>query len=202
MSITRVFRFIVGTLLAGVILGFLLPVAGVPSSRFLPPAHVWDRAQGYGRGVATGKHYDVTGNWFNIGAHLYFVSYTFKAPPFAPKDAKPGPAQDYTGTVRVEQADYDDIVLPEDAKRAEYKAQQTVPVVPGQYLRVKYETTDPQINGVVARYDQGRWVQWGGRSIDGDSALFSGWLGWVFLTLALGFGIMMLLERFAPQENI
>lgn len=195
MSVRRVVRYIFGVLIAGILLGIGLPFVGVPSSHFLPPPHVWDKAEGKARGVLTGKYYDITGNPFDVGAHLYFVNYQFMArAPLAAGAMKAGKPQTYTGTVRLrDKAVYESIGTPADVKAGDAPAKQVVPVnrIP---VRVRYEKTYPDISGI----DEA----WGGRSIGAGSNLLSGWLIWVFATLVLGWFMMVLLERFGAKENI
>lgn len=203
MSAARILRFIIGTVIATVLLFVLLPIAGVPSSHFLPPGHVWGQAKGVARGQITGRFYDVTNNAFDVGGKLYFVTYAFYAPAPLPGGAK-GKPQVYKGTARVSQADYDAVQVTADVKNTSYNARQMVPVVTGQIARVRYEPSYPEINGPIALNDPKTlaWTPWGGRSVDGPSNNFGGWLGYSVLAFALGFGIMLILERFSARENI
>ena len=181
----------------------VLPLAGTPSSHFLPPGHVWGQAKGYARGQITSRFYDVTNNPFDVGGKIYFVTYAFYAPAPLPGGAY-GKPQAYTGTARVSQGDYDAVTVTEEAKRTTYVARQVVPVVTGQVVRVRYEITQPLINGPVALLDTKtlQWTDWGGRSVDGPSGDWGGWIGYSVLAVFLGFGIMLILERFSARENI
>jgi len=204
VSAARVIRYIVGVIVAAILLAIALPVVGVPSSRFLPPAHVWDVAKGYAKGEVTDKFYAVTGNPFNVGGHLYYVDYGFYGK--APQSTGQAPAkhaQLYYGKVAVNKNEYDAVQLSKGNITAD-KAypNQKIPVMPGQFVRVKYEPTAPEINGTQALSVNGSWVAWGGRSIAGAANLWSGWLVWVAVALALGYGLMLLLERFGGRENI
>ncbi len=204
MSAARVIRYVVGVIVAAILLAIALPLMGVPSSRFLPPAHVWDVAKGYARGEITDKFYSVTGNPFNVGGQLYFVDYSFYGK--APQTNGQAPAKQtqlFYGKVKVDKNEYDAVQLPKGNTTAD-KAypNQKIPVVTGQYVRVKYEVTAPEINGTQALSVNGNWVAWGGRSVAGAANLWSGWLVWVVVALALGYGLMLLLERFGGRENI
>ncbi len=204
MSAARVIRFVVGVLIAAILLGIFLPILGVPSSRFLPPAHVWDVAKGYTKGEVIDKFYAVTNNPFNVGGQLYYVDYAFygKASTPNPQTTSSHP-QIYRGEVKVDKNEYDAVQIPkEDTAAGNAKGSQKVAVVPGQYVRVKYEVTNPEINGTQALSVNGNWVAWGGRSVMGAASMLSGWLVWVVVALALGYGIMVVLERFGGRENI
>lgn len=197
MSIARVLRFLVGTVIAAILLAIVLPFVGVPSSRFLPPAHVWTVAKAYTRGVIVDKFYSESGNPFTVGAHNYHVDYAFNAiGPF-------GKARPCTGEVMVDKNEYDAVLLPKGDRMADSaKSGDKIPVVPGQAVRVKYDAAVPEINGVEALLVNSQWVAWGGRSIAGASNALSGWIVWSVVALALGYGIMLLLERFSGRENI
>lgn len=204
MSVARLVRFLVGIVAAAILLAIVLPFIGVPFSRFLPPAHVWDKAQGYARGVVTDKFYSVTGNPFNVGGRLYFVDYAFygKAAQGS-AGAKSATPPTYYGQVKVSKDEYDAVLVPKDsAQTGKANASDKVAVVPGQDVRVKYEVSNPEINGTTALLENSNWVTWGGRSVTGAANNFSGWLVWVIVALALGYGIMLLLERFGGRENI
>jgi len=197
MSAARIIRFVVGALIAAVLLGIVLPVVGVPSSRFLPPAHVWNVAKGFTRGIVTDKFYTETGNPFNVGAHIYHVDYVFGVKDDAGK-LVPCPGQ-----VTVSKEEYEAVPTPKgDTAAASAKSGEKVPVVSGQNVRVKYEPSAPAVNGVEAILIHGQWIAWGGRGTLGAAADFSGWLVWPVAALALGYAIMLVLERFGGRENI
>ncbi len=204
MSAARLIRYLVGAIVAAILLAIILPFAGVPSSRFLPPPHVWDVAKGYTRGVITDKFYSETNNPFNVGAHIYHVDYAFNAKaPVGNGQTPPAKTTLYYGQVVVDKNQYDAVLLPKESTAADKaKSDEKVPVVPGQVVRVKYEVTAPEINGTQALLINGSWVAWGGRSTIGAANMLSGWLVWVVLALGLGYGIMLLLERFGGRENI
>ena len=110
MSVRRILLFLIGVLVAGALLMFMLPFLGVPASHFLPPSRVFAGAQGEAKGAIVSKYYDETGNPFHVGDHLYFLNYQFKAhaPPVRGTTA-PGPVQIYSGTLRVDKATYDEL---------------------------------------------------------------------------------------------
>lgn len=204
MSIARVLRFVIGAVVAAILLAIVLPFIGIPSSRFLPPAHVWDVAKGLTRGVIADKFYTETNNPFNVGAHIYHVDYAFNAKaPVSNGQAPAAKSTLYYGEVTLSKEEYDAVLLPKGSTVADKaKSGEKVPVVPSQAVRVKYETTVPEINGTQALLVNGSWVAWGGRSTLGAANMLSGWLIWVIVALALGYGIMLLLERFGGRENI
>lgn len=204
MSAARIIRYVIGVIVAAILLAIVLPVVGVPSSRFLPPAHVWDVAKGYTRGEITDKFYTTTNNPFNVGDHIYHVEYAFNGK--APQSTGQAPTNKmtlYNGQVTVNKNEYDAVLLPKGSTQADKaKSNEKIPVVPGQNVRVKYEPTAPEINGTQALLVNGSWVAWGGRSTLGAANILSGWLVWVVVALALGYGLMLVLERFGGRENI
>ena len=198
MSVARVVRFLIGTVIAAILLVIVLPYVGVPRSHILPPAMVWQKAQGVTRGVVTAKYYDVTGNPFNVGGKEYFVKYQFvaKAPP-ASGAVIIGKPQVYSGIIRVDQPAYDEIKVTADQQTLNNVHQQTdIPAVPGQIFRVQYEVTYPYINGVIAP------AEFTGRNIGEGSNNSSGWILWIVVALFVGYLTMMLLEQFGSKENI
>lgn len=202
MSSARIIRYLIGVVISAILLAIILPFVGVPSSQFLPPAHVWSQAQGYARGTVVDKYYDVTNDPFNVGGRLYFVDYQFKAnTPVPTAQAEVGKPMAYTGTCLVDSPSFDLILKPK-TDNGTYKATDKQPVMPGQFVRVRYETTYPYINGVTALYQNGNWLPMGGRNIGAGSNNLSGWIIWILVALALGYVFMMLLEKFAARENI
>jgi hypothetical protein len=178
MSLYRLLRYLAGTVIAGVLIWFIAPYAGIPHSHMVPPSWIYAKAAGQSNGAITKKYYLVTNNPFNVGAHMWFVDYQFQAdPPNAPPHT---PKQTYTGEVRVEQADYD-------------KAHTEGAV------NVKYEETYPWINGLMDQSSLGTPL---GQSIGEGSNILSGWLIWVAATLLLGYFVMLILEQFGPKEDM
>jgi len=179
MSVNRVLRFLGGLVIATILLVLILPLAGIAPAKFLPPAVVYNGAQGKAHGVVIGKDVSPTANPFKVGDHTYLVKYAFRAPPpLARGETKPGPTQRYFGQVRVlDETTYDAI-----------KNDQPIP-------SIKYEQTYPDINGID--------LDGFGRSAGPGSNLLSGWLLFVLLDLALGYFFMaVVLERFGRSENI
>lgn len=195
MSVTRVIRYVLGVICGALFLGFVLPYVGIPSSHFLPPDHVWQRAQGVTRGTLTSKYYDVTQDPFNVGDLQFFVNYQYYAPaPLASGAAKVGKPQLYTGTVRLKDKNtYDHVATPPEVKAGDAKAKEQVVVFPLP-VRVRYEKTYPDISGIDA--------PWGGRSIGAGSNILSGWLLWVLAAFVVGYFFMLLFERFGAKENL
>ena len=179
MSLNRVFRYLGGLVIATILLGIGLTVAGIAPSKFLPPPIVYNTAQGKAHGVVISKEVAPTANPFKVGDHIYLVKYAFRAPPpLARGETKPGPTQRYYGEVRVPDEQTYDALQPDYPIAA-----------------IKYETTYPDINGVDAPN--------GGRSVGPGSNILSGWIIFLVLDLALAYGIMMVvLERFGSKENI
>lgn len=184
MSVNRILRFLGGLIIATILLVLILPFAGIPQSKFLPPAMVYSKAAGSAVGVILSKKVGPTANPFKVGAHIYLMEYKFKAPtPPERGQAVPGPKQVYNAQIRVDGATWGDTDHPK-----------TSGMQPGQRVHVKYETTYPDING-IDRPDLGRGCGPG-------SNILSGWLLFVLLDLVIAYGFMTLLERFGRQENI
>ena len=148
MSVRRVLLFILGTLVAGALLMFLLPLAGIPASHFLPPNRVYLTAKGETRGSVVGKYYDETGNPFHVGDHQYFVNYKFRAHAPPPRGSTvPGPGQDYGGTTRVDKGTYDEFPIREADKNTVFAAKQEIALAPYP-VKIKFETSYPEISGI------------------------------------------------------
>ena len=197
MSFQAVLRFFLGTILAGILLAIILPFVGVPSSHYLPPAWVYNKAQGVTKGHITGKYYDNTNNPFKVGDLQYFLNYTFKAA--APAGAAAaGPKQDYTGTIRVDQGTYDQTGPPVPQGSQAPAAKQVIPE-PAYLVHIKYEPTDPDINGVT---DSWALTYENGRSIGAGSNTVGGWMVWIVVAVFLGYFMAMLLGRFMAREEI
>ncbi|MBV9852657.1 MAG: hypothetical protein JO250_23600 [Armatimonadetes bacterium] len=176
MSVRRVVRFILGVLIAGVLLMFLLPLFGIPASHFLPPGRVYATAKGITWGTITAKRQMPTNNPFNIGGQMYFVDYTFSAPAPPPRGVPTyGSKQPYNGELRVTKEFYDSFNV-------------------GDRFHVRYEKTYPWVNGVVEAAND--------RGVGEGSNILSGWLIWLGVTIALGYLLMTLFERFGKQEDI
>ena len=151
----------------------IVPLVGIPRSHLLPPAMVWNAAQGKTTGLIVKYTNEATNNPFKIGDRIYYIRYEFKAVP--PEELNAGAhvkRQLYQGRVR----------LTGD-----------VGVKPGQTVPVRYELTYPEISGV----DDPR----AGIGCYGPSAWFSGWLIWLGVCLVLSYGIMLLIERFSHVED-
>lgn len=198
MSTARIVRYILGVILAAIVLAIALPFFGVPASHYLPPAWVYQRAQGVTRGYIRSKYYDITNNPFNVGGQQYFVNYQFRAKSPGPKgEPDAGPPQVYSGVIHLSDANksiYDNLPLTIDKNTADKALPKAVlPTYPIP-VRVRYEKTYPAINGIEA--------PWGGRNIGAGSNSLSGWIIWSIVTLILGYLFMMLFERFSNTENL
>ncbi len=198
MTFQALLRFVLGTILAGILLAIILPFVGVPSSHYLPPSWVYNRAQGTAHGHITGKYYDNTGNPFNVGAQEYFLNYTFKAPAPGPA-GQSGPKQDYTGTIRVIQDTYNKTGSASNTNSTTTPAAQQVIPEPPYPVHIKYDQTYPDINGVTDTW--GMDFQ-NGRNIGAGSNDVSGWIIWVVVSIFLGYFMAMLLGRFMAREEI
>ena len=185
MSVNRVLRYLAGLFLATVLLFLILPLAGIPQSKFLPPPIVYAKATGSAYGVITKKETTPTTNPFKVGDHVYLLDYKFKAATLAARSPVPlGPKQVYNTQIRVDSDVWGD---PDNPQKGGMQ--------PGQMVHVKYETTYPDISG-IDKPDLGRGCGPG-------SNILSGWLLFVLLDFALAYFIMaVILERFGRQEDI
>jgi hypothetical protein len=185
MSLNRVFRYLGGLVLATILLAIILPLVGIPASKFLPPNLAYSRATGEAYGLVTKKEIQPTGNPFKVGDHVYLVDYEFKAPaPPVRGQTQPGPKMLHQAQIRVDQAVWGDMDHPKKSG-----------IQPGQLLDVNYVPNYPDINGIY-KPDLGRGCGPG-------SNILSGWLLFVLLDLVLGYLLMILvLERFGTTENI
>ena len=185
MSINRVLRYLGGLVIASILLCIILPFAGIPQSKFLPPNLAYSKATGAAYGVITQKEVQPTGNPFKVGDHVFLLNYKFKAPdPPARGQTQPGPKQVHLAQIRVDDATWGDMDHPDKGGAQ-----------PGQIVHVKYDTTYPDINGI----DQPDL----GRGCGPGSNILSGWLLFLLLDLVLAYLIMLLvLERFGDKENI
>ena len=185
MSLARVLRYLAGFFIASVLLFFLLPLVGIPASKFLPPNLAYAKATGSAWGRVTKKEVQPTGNPFKVGDHVYLVDYQFLAPdPPVRGQTTPGPKQLHTNQVRVDESVWGDADHPNKSG-----------IQPGQYLHVKYETNYPDISG-IDKPDLGR-------ACGPGANILSGWILFLLLDLALGYFVMILvMERFGTKENI
>ncbi len=178
MSLNRVVRYLGGLLIASILLAIILPLAGIVSAKFLPPAVPYASADGTAQGRVTAKEVSATNNPFKVGDHVYLFKYEFYAPTPPPRGVTtPGPNQVYQGQARVaDEATYNQIKVGQVIKR------------------VMYVKSYPDINGVP---------ELGERGIGPGSNILSGWIFFLLLDLALAYFFMaVVLERFGKQENI
>jgi hypothetical protein len=199
MNTTRLLRFALGIIIAAIILAIILPFAGIPSSHYLPPAFVYSKAQGHAKGYVTGKYYAETGNPFIVGTDQYFINYAFKAPAPGPRGGVPGPKQLYTGTVRLDQDTYDEYKPANSQNSSQTPAGNVVIPLPPYPIPITYETTYPDINGVSATWGQ---TYQNGRNIGAGSAVVSGWMLWVVLSIFLGYFVAMGLASLMKSEEL
>ena len=176
MTVKSVLRFLIGYLLASLLMAVLLPAIGVPRAELLPPAIVYSNASGVGKGVIVSKQKDFTANPFHTGDAVYLVRYAFRtnAPKILGNSNVPGQSTRYYGLLNVDAPIYDSM-----------KEQDIV--------SVKFEPTYPDINGLTSP-DLGR-------SGGPGSAAFSGWLLWIVVAVVLAYLIAPLLERFMLRES-
>ena len=175
MSVKSLLRFVIGFCIAVGIFSFAVPFAKIPRSQLFPPVFVYPSIKGRTTGVVTARRNLPTSAWFRMGDREYFIEYAFSAqsPPIL-GGPPPGRMTRYIGSVGVSQADFDKV-----------KDKQAIPV--------RYDPTDPDINGVDA--------PWGGRSAVGASRGVSGWVFWFIGMVALGYVLAPLIERVALRES-
>lgn len=176
MTAKSFLRFLMGYVIAAVLMGIALPYAGIPRAQLLPPALVYSGARGHATGVITGKRTPPTSNPFHVGDVIYLVDYQFAAP--APRilgtRGDGVTKQVYSGYVNVSEEAYNSVQK-------------------GQQVPIKYEPTYPDISGVV--------LPGFGRSGAPGSTILSAWWGWFALALVLGYVIAPLLERIMLRES-
>lgn len=178
MSVNRVLRYLGGLVIATILLVIILPLAGIISAKFLPPSIPYASADGKAVGRVTAKEVSATANPFKVGDHVYLFKYEFYALTPPPRGVTtPGPKQIYLGQARV----------PDEGTYGQIKVGQVIP-------RVLYVKSYPDINGIP---------ELGGRGIGAASNILSGWILFLLLDLALGYGFMVLImERFGRQEDL
>jgi len=178
VSVNRVLRYLGGLVIATILLVIILPLAGIVSAKFLPPAIPYGSADGTAEGRVTAKEVSATANPFKVGDHVYLFKYEFYAPTPPPRGVTmPGAKQIYQGQARVaDETTYNQIKV-------------------GQVIhRVLYVKSYPDINGIP---------ELGERGIGAGSNILSGWILFLLLDLALGYGFMVLvMERLGRQEDI
>jgi hypothetical protein len=170
----RVMRYLIGLVIAIVLLALILPHVGYPSTRFLPPIWVYQKAQSKTNGIVTAKHSELTNDPFRIGVHMYFIDYKFYAPPIDQPDNKH--LVEYNGEIKIDDENlYSSIHLTN-------------------YIPVRYEQTYPWVNGVDS---PGPGVGCGE-----GSNVWSGWWMWLGAAFVLGFFIMVIIDQFAAKQDI
>ncbi|MGI4790325.1 MAG: hypothetical protein ACRYFS_15920, partial [Janthinobacterium lividum] len=138
MSLNRVMRYLGGLVIASILLAVILPLAGIPSSKFLPPSVAYNNATGEAWGIVTKKEVQPTGNPFKVGDHIFLVDYKFKAPDAPARgQTQSGPKQIRTSQIRVDNDVWGDFDQPLKGG-----------IQPGQLVHVKYEKSYPDINGI------------------------------------------------------
>lgn len=176
MTVKSSVRFLIGILLAALILTIGVPYVGIPRAQLYPPPYIYASAAGKTQGTITKKYQRETSDPFHVGDKLNYVDYQFEAPytPIFLGDQKSDPHKVYTGTAQIKNDDF-----------AHYNEGDTVPI--------KYETTYPVISGIDSPY--------GGMNGARGSGLISGWIGWAIATVILGYFLSGALERVLLRES-
>ena len=175
MSVKSILRFFIGFCIAVGIFSIAAPFAHIPRSQMFPPFFAYPSAKGRAVGVVTKRINLPTSAWFRQGDHDTFIEYAFSAKAPDMLGGPPmGKVTKYKGSVQVLQEDYDK-------------------VKDNQQLPIKYDLTNPEINGIAA--------PWGGRSTVGGSRVLSGWVLWFFGMVAVGYMLAPLIERVVLREN-
>lgn len=175
MSVKGLLRFLIGFCIALGIFSIAVPFANIPRSQLFPPIFVYPGIKGRIEGVVTARRDLPTSAWFRMGDRDYFIEYAFSVA--APKilgGPPEGKMTRYTGSVGVSAADFEKV-----------KDKQAIPI--------RYDQTDPDINGVE--------TAWGGRSGIGASRMISCWFLWFIGIAAVGYMIAPLIERVALRES-
>jgi hypothetical protein len=179
----RLLRYLVGLIIAVILLILILPHVGVPTTRFVPPPWLYQQAGSLTPGQVTNKRDEQTNDPFQIGKRLYFLDYTFDAPPIDQPDSKK--TVSYNGEVRCDEDMY---------QHFEVRNQ----------IEVKYLKSYPWINGVEEkRYlGPGDVVSGPGLGCGEGSNILSGWLIWVGVALVAGYLVMVVIDQFARKQDI
>lgn len=172
MTPKSIVRLILGILVAVGLLMFALPAIGIPKGVFLPPPVVYSGAKGITQGRVTGKRELESGNPFKVGTKVFLIDYSFRAP--TPKRlgaTGAGKPAAFTGTIGVEQGVFNS-------------------VQPGAPVPIRYEKTNPAVNGINAK-GMGR----------GGDGFIGGWILFTIVALGLGFAIAPLFERIIRRDD-
>jgi len=176
MTAKSILRFLIGYLIASILMAVMLPLIGIPRAELLPPPLVYNNASGEGKGIILKKIKDYTGNPFHTGDRIYLVQYAFRtnAPQIRGSANEPGKSARYYGLLNIESQQYDALKV-------------------GDIVSVKFEKTYPDINGLT-QPDLGR-------SGGPGSTIWSGWWAWFAIAIVLGYVIAPLLERVMLRES-
>lgn len=191
-------RYILGVILAAILMAIIMPLFGIPISHMVPPSWSYSKADGVARGIVYTKYYDVTNNPFNVGGHQFFIEYKFRAKAPGPKGQPDGgPVTLYSGVMHLSDANkavYTEIPSPMTTNDIQNAGpHQMIPTYP-MPVKIRYVKDYPDINGIDA--------PWGARNIGAGSNSFSGWIIWLVVLLIVGYGFMTLFERFSHNENL
>lgn len=178
MTLKSILRFIIGFIIAVLILSVAVPYVGIPKAQLYPPPYVYKNATGKATGYVTKVYKVPSADPMGTaeGVQDYLVDYQFRAPAWVGLGAPKGQGKNtlYKATVGVKQ---------------EISSQTKV----GAAVPIKYEKTYPPINGInLPGY---------GRSFTDGSGIYSGWILWFLGALVLGFLIAPLLQRIFLRED-
>src|SRR5690348_2487273 len=124
MTVKGLVRYVIGVVLAVLLLSIVCPLIGIPRAQLFPPPFIYGNATGRTKGIVTNKRTAPTSNPFHVGEHMSLIDYSFQAPytPLFLGPQKSEPNHVYTGTVKVANEDYGHFAI-------------------GQVVPVNYETT-------------------------------------------------------------
>lgn len=177
----RLGRYLLGLIIATVLLVVILPHVGYPESRYVPPQIEYQKADGMTTGWIVNKRDVPSDDPFRIGDRLYFFDYTFNAQPIDHPEAKK--TVTYQGEVRCDRDMYQHFQV-------------------GDHLDVKYLQSYPWVNGVEERRELYGVVSYGpGIGCGEGSNILSGWLIWPGVALVLAYIIMAIIDQFAPKQD-
>lgn len=180
MSSKAVLRFLIGCVIAGLFLIFLLPAIGVPKSYLFPSPVIYGQAKGKALGFVNQKKEGGNPNPFKTTETMHYITYRFAAEPPKNLIEKPTPEEVkkkrkvYVGRANVPQGYYENAKI-------------------GDNIPVRYEVTRPDISGVT--------IPDGSMNDQGGAVLLGSWLLFVLGILVLGYAIAPLLQLVILRED-
>jgi hypothetical protein len=179
VSSKAVLRFLIGCVIASLLLILILPAINIPKSYLLPPPIVYQNAKGTTIGFVNLKTGGANPNPFRTTEPMHYITYRFRAVP---------------PNTMLEKATPDEI-----AKKKVYVGRANVTENFYQYVKIgdtipiRYEVTRPDISGIDK--------DGGGTNDQAGGALIGSWVLFVLGVLVLGYMMAPLLQRIMLRED-